>query len=392
MTPGYKRTLLASYLGFVTQAVINNLAPLLFVIFQQEYDLSVSQIGFLVTFNFAVQIVVDFLGGRYADRIGYKRCILAACIFSAVGLVGLTCLPALLGNAYLGLLTAIAVYAIGSGLIEVLINPVVDALPLDAKSAALSLVHSFYCWGHMLVVILTTAFFYFFGTEHWKLVTVLWALIPAANFLLFAVSPLPPIHAEGQSQGMSRLVRSGIFWLLVILMICSGASEQAMSQWASYFAERGLGVSKTMGDLLGPCLFAFLMGISRLIYGIFGEKIPLRGFLYVSGGLCIASYLLAVFAPHPVLGLLGCGICGLSVGIMWPGIIGLAPDYCPGGGTAMFALLALAGDVGCSSGPSVVGLVSSAFDGELKAGLLAAIVFPLVLVVGIRRLRKHSMK
>lgn len=388
MKAEHRLTLCASYIGYITQAIVNNLAPLLFVIFQRQYGLTVAQIGFLVTFNFGAQILVDFLAARYAERIGYKKCVIAAHIFSAAGLLGLGILPELVGNAYLGLILAIAIYAVGSGLIEVLVSSIVQALPLDAKSAAMSLLHSFYCWGHMLVVILTTVFFHFFGTENWKWVAALWALIPLGNVFLYAKSSVQVSQSKEKGQPPGKLLRKKVFWLFVLLMVCSGASEQAMSQWASYFAEQGLGVSKTAGDLLGPCLFALLMGLSRLIYGIFGEKIPLKGFISASGLLCVAGYSLAVFAPHPLLNLLGCGVCGMSVGIMWPGVFSLAAEHAPGGGTAMFGLLALAGDLGCSTGPSVVGAVSSGFDGELKAGLLAAIAFPLMLVMGIQLLRR----
>lgn len=384
----YQRTLYASYIGYITQAVVNNLAPLLFVIFQQEFGISVGKIGFLVTYNFGVQILVDLLGARYAEGIGYKRCIMAAHIFSTVGLVGLGVFPGLLPDPYVGLLLAITVYAVGGGLLEVLVSPIVEALPTQGKSAAMSLLHSFYCWGHALVVILTTVFLKLAGTAHWRLVTVLWALVPAANVFLFAASPVRQLSEDGASMPMKKLLGTKLFWLLALLMICSGASEQAMSQWASFFAEMGLQVDKAAGDLLGPCMFAILMGASRWFYGTRGDKIPLRRFIALSGCLCVCSYLVAVFSPWPVLSLIGCGLCGLSVGILWPGVFSIASQTCPQGGTTMFALLALAGDLGCAGGPSVVGLVSEGFGGELKAGLLAAIVFPVVLVTGIRALRR----
>lgn len=379
----YKRTLIASYVGYITQAIVNNLAPLLFVIFQKEYGLTVAQIGFLVTFNFGVQIAVDLLSARFAERIGYRRCIVAAHIFSAVGLIGLGVFPDVLGSPYAGLLLAVAVYAVGGGLIEVLVSPIVEALPTEGKSAAMSLLHSFYCWGHALVVILTTVLFRIAGTESWRLVTALWALVPLANVFLFASSPIRVLTEAGEALPMRKLLRMGLFWLSVLLMICSGAAEQAMSQWASYFAERGLGVSKTAGDLLGPCSFALLMGLSRWFYGTKGGKIPLETFILCSGGVCIVSYLIAVFSPMPLVSLIGCGLCGLSVGIMWPGVFSLSASRCAKGGTAMFALLALAGDVGCASGPTVVGTVSQWFGGELKAGLLAAVAFPTALMIGI---------
>lgn len=388
MNKRYKRTLYASYLGYITQAIINNFAPLLFVTFQKEYAISVTQIGFLVTFNFAVQIVIDMIAAKYVEKIGYKPAIIAAHVFCTAGLIGLGIFPDIMENPYTGLLLAITIYAVGGGLIEVLVSPIVEALPMDAKSAAMSLLHSFYCWGHVAVVILSTVFFQTIGIENWRHLAWIWALVPFFNIFLYAGAPIKVLVEEGEALPSRKLFRMGLFWLLFVLMICSGASEQAMSQWASFFAESGLKVSKTMGDLLGPCMFAILMGISRTFYGIMGERIPLKKFISLSSVLCVFSYLLAVFAPHPVLSLVGCAICGLSVGIMWPGVFSLAAEYCPKGGTAMFAFLALAGDVGCSGGPSVVGAISDAFGGELKAGLLVAIIFPILLLIGVNALRK----
>lgn len=388
MEKKYRRTLYASYLGYATQAIVNNLAPLLFVTFQKEYDITVGQIGFLVTFNFAVQILVDFLAAKYVERIGYKVSIVAAHICSVIGLAGLGIFPDLLGNPYAGLLLAITVYAVGGGLIEVLVSPIVQALPMDEKSAAMSLLHSFYCWGHVAVVILSTVFFVTVGISHWRILTFLWALVPLANTFIYAGAPIRVLVEEEKALPMGKLFRMKLFWLFFFLMICSGASEQAMSQWASYFAENGLKVSKTMGDLLGPCMFAVLMGVSRAFYGIKGEKIPLKKFITVSSILCGISYVIAVFSPNPVLSLAGCALCGLSVGIMWPGVFSLAAEFCPQGGTAMFGLLALAGDIGCGGGPSVVGSISGLFDNNLKAGLFAAIVFPAALLVMVNLLHK----
>lgn len=383
MDRGYKRTLCASCIGYITQAIVNNLAPLLFVIFQREFEVSVAKIGFLVTYNFCAQITVDFLAAKYAEKIGYKRCIVAAHIFSAVGLIGLGVLPSLLPDPYLGLLLAITVYAVGGGLIEVLVGPIVEALPIDQKSGAMSFLHSFYCWGHALVVILTTVYFHCAGTAAWRLVTILWAVIPAANAVLFAASPILTFATGEEPLSMKRLFSVKIFWVFVLLMLCAGASEQAMSQWASYFAERGLNVDKTLGDLFGPCMFALLMGVSRSVYAAMSSRMSLNKVLVGCGVLCIVSYLLAVFSPLPILSLAGCGLCGFSVGVMWPGVFSLSAQKYPQGGTTMFALLALAGDLGCASGPSTVGVVSEITDGRLQTGLLAAIVFPLLLIIGI---------
>lgn len=386
----YKRTLYASYLGYITQAIVNNLAPLLFVTFQKEYDISVAQIGFLVTFNFAVQMLVDILAAKYVERIGYKKSILAAHFCAAAGLIGMGVLPDITGNAYLGLLAAIVIYAIGGGLIEVLVSPIVQALPMDEKSAAMSLLHAFYCWGHVMVVVLSTVFFRVAGIENWRILAAVWALVPIFNFFLYAGAPIKVLVEEEKAIPVKKLFGMKLFWCFFLLMICSGASEQAMSQWASYFAENGLKVSKTMGDLLGPCMFAVLMGASRTFYGMKGNKIPLKKFISWSSLLCAGSYLIAVFSPNPVLSLIGCGLCGLSVGIMWPGVFSLAAEYCPQGGTAMFAFLALAGDIGCAGGPSVVGGISGIFHGNLKMGLLAAILFPVILIIGVNALKGNT--
>lgn len=385
MEPKYKKTLYASYIGYITQAIINNLAPLLFVLFQQEFGISVGQIGLLVTYNFAIQILTDFLGARYAERIGYKKCIVAAHVLSALGLAGLGVLPDILGKPYLGLLVSVTVYAVGGGLLEVLVSPIVEALPTEGKSASMSLLHSFYCWGHGLVVVLSTLFFRVAGTEQWRLLPVIWALVPALNTFLFAASPIRMLSEAGEGHTFRQLFGMKLFWVFVILMICAGASEQAMSQWASFFAEKGLRVDKTTGDLLGPCMFAILMGLSRWFYGKMGDKIPLKRYIVISGALCVASYLIAVFVPSPLISLVGCGLCGLSVGILWPGIFSIAADKCPRGGTAMFGLLALAGDIGCASGPAVVGSLAEGSFG-MKAGLLAAMIFPLTLILMVRLL------
>lgn len=390
MDTRYRRTLCASYLGYVSQAIINNLAPLLFVTFRKSFGLSLSQIGFLVTYNFGMQIFVDLLAARFAERIGYKKCIVAAHIFCAAGLVCLGVLPSVMPSPYLGLLAAITVYSAGGALIEVLVSPIVEALPLDGKSGAMSLLHSFYCWGHALVVLVSTVFLGIFGTDSWPLLAVVWAAIPLGNVFLFALSPVLTLHQEEKRMPIKKLFGVRIFWLFVILMICSGASEHAMGQWSSYFAEVGLGVGKTLGDLLGPCMFAVLMGTARVVYAALSNRISLNKVLIASGILCIFSYLMAISAPHPVLRLIGCGLSGLSVGVMWPGVFSTAAERYPQGATTMFALLALAGDVGCASGPSLVGWVSDLCSGDLRFGILAALIFPAVLIVGILFLNKKK--
>lgn len=378
----YKHTRYASYLGYITQAIVNNLPPLLFIIFRNDFGISLEKIGLLISINFGVQIFVDLLAAKYVDRIGYKFASVAAHIFCAAGLLGLGIFPRIFPNAYMGILLAIVINAIGGGLIEVLVSPIVEALPGDEKESAMSLLHSFYCWGHVGVVILSTVFFNMLGLKSWVYLPIMWSVIPIFNIFLFSKVPIRTLTEEGSSMSLRKLCKVKLFWLLFILMVCSGASEQAMSQWASLFAEMGLKVSKNMGDLLGPCAFAILMGISRTIYGFWGSKMNLIKTIAASGFLCVISYLLAVFSPVPIIALLGCAMCGFAVGIMWPGVFSLSSKHYPQGGIGMFAILALAGDVGCSAGPGLVGLVSNS-SGNLKNGLLTAIVFPVLLILGI---------
>ena len=376
----YNHTIYASYLAFVTQAVVNNLAPLLFLIFQDEFKINIEKVTLLITVNFCVQLTVDFLASQFADKIGMRRCIVFAHVSSVLGLVGLAVLPSIIPNAYVGLLMAVVLYAIGSGLIEVLVSPTVEACPTENKAAVMSFLHSFYCWGSVAVVLLTTAFIYFFGADNWRIVVCLWALIPFFNAFCFLFVPIATLTPDGDSSSAKELFSSKIFWIFILMMITAGASELSMNQWASKFAEEGLGVGKLAGDLAGPCLFAILMGTARVFYSKMSDKVSLLPFIVASSFLCVVSYLLASLSPTPVLSLVGCALCGFSVGIMWPGIYSIAASRIPKGGTAMFGFLALAGDLGCTTGPTVVGMVAGAFGDNLRVGLLFATVFPVLLI------------
>lgn len=380
----FQRTMYACFVGYVVQAVVNNFVPLLFVMFQDSYQIPLSKITLLITVNFVFQLVIDMGSAGFVDKIGYKASIMIAHICAAVGLVALTILPEIFSDPFVGILVSVMIYAVGGGLLEVLISPIVEACPTPNKEKAMSLLHSFYCWGHMGVVLLSTAFFSIFGISNWKIMAIIWAVIPAVNCIVFFTAPIYSLQEEGE-KGLTirELLSKGIFWVMILLMVCAGASEQAVSQWASTFAEQGLGVSKTIGDLAGPMSFAFMMGLSRLFYGKYGDKINLDTFMSGSAVLCVISYLCICFAPHPVLSLAGCAVCGFSVGILWPGTFSKAAAAIKGDGTAMFAFFALAGDLGCSSGPTLAGFVSSHFGNNLKAGILAAIVFPVLLLVGM---------
>ena len=387
----YKKTIYACFIGYIVQAIVNNFVPLLFLTFNRTYGIPLSRITMLVTFNFGLQLLVDLISVTFVDRIGYRVSMILAHILAATGLILLTILPDVTPDPFIGLLIAIMVYAVGGGLLEVLVSPVVEACPTDNKETAMSLLHSFYCWGHVGVVLLSTLFFHFAGIGNWKIMALLWALIPLFNTFLFTRVPIASLVAEGE-QGMTirELFGEKVFWVLMVMMICSGASEQAVSQWASALAEKGLGISKTLGDLLGPMTFAILMGSARAFYGKFGDRIDLEKFMAGSAILCCASYLMIALIPAPMVALLGCAICGLSVGIMWPGSFSIASASMRRGGTALFALLALGGDLGCSSGPTLVGTVSGLFNDNLRIGILIALVFPAGLLLAIRLRRKLS--
>lgn len=388
----YNHTIYASYLGYITQAIVNNFAPLLFLTFQNMFHISLEKISLLVTVNFGVQLLTDMLAVKYVDKIGYRISAVFAHIMSAVGLIGLAVFPYIFPSEYIGLIIAVVCYAIGGGLIEVLISPIVEACPTERKEAAMSLLHSFYCWGQVFVVVFSTLFFSVTGIKNWRVLACIWALIPLINSFCFSKVPIAVLVDEAEKMPLFEMFKNKLFWLFIILMICSGASEHSMSQWASAFAESGLKVSKTIGDLAGPCLFATFMGISRVFYSKYSEKISLHRFMVGSGVLCITGYLLASLSSNPAVGFIGVGIIGLSVGILWPGTFSIAAKGIPRGGTAMFALLALAGDLGCSAGPTVVGMVSGAYNDDLRKGILYAIFFPFLLLVGLSLYKKLKVR
>ena len=377
----YKTTMVSCFVGYIVQAIIVNFAPLLFITFQNTYNIPLSQITFLVAINFVVQFTVDFISAHFVDKIGYRTSIIIAHIAAALGLIFLTVLPEIM-PPFIGILISTIIYAIGGGIIEGLISPIMESCPTENKEKAMSLLHSFYSWGQAGVVLLSTLFFKFIGIENWRILSLIWALIPIVNTFVFIKTPIAPLIPENES-GMStkELFLNKTFWLLMIMMACSGASEQAVSQWASAFAEKGLNISKTAGDLAGPMAFAILMGSVRAFYGKYGDRINLDRFMKLSTVLCIASYLMITLSPSPIISLIGCGLCGISVAIMWPGTLSKASAALRKGGTLLFGMLALAGDFGCTSGPTVAGIVSDLFGGDMKVGFLAAMVFPVVLLV-----------
>ena len=383
MRKNYRKTLLACYLGFITQAITANFAPLLFLKFHTDYRITLGKIALIPTAFFLTQLLIDVFCARFVDTIGYRRSVVISGIASGLGLAGLAFIPERFADPFVGILLCVVVYAIGSGLIEVLASPIVEACPFEHKDAVMSLLHSFYCWGAVGVIVLSTLFFALFGMERWRILACIWALIPLYNIYNFATCPIERLTEEGKGMSIGALFKTPLFWLAIVLMVCAGASELSMAQWASAYTEAALGFSKTLGDLVGPCLFAVMMGVSRVIYGKLGAKLDLSRFMLGSGILCLCCYLLASLSANPVWGLLGCVLCGFSVGIMWPGTISITSPRLPQGGTALFALLAMAGDLGGAFGPSLVGAVTQRAGDDLRIGMLAGSVFPLVLIAAL---------
>ncbi len=379
--PNYQKTKRACYLGFITQAISANFAPLLFLKFHNDYHISLGNIALISIFFFFTQLVVDLFCAKFVDKIGYRICIVASQICASIGLVGLAFLPDMLPNPFMGIICSVITYAIGSGLIEVLCSPIVEACPFENKEATMSLLHSFYCWGSVGTILITSVFFLLFGMEHWKWIAVIWALIPAINVYNFATCPIEYLVDEGNGMGIRQLFYKPMFWVAICLMICSGASELAMAQWASAYTESALGLSKTLGDLAGPCMFAVTMGISRVIFGKYGERMNLMKYMVGSGFLCVICYLLASLSANPIVGLIGCIVCGFSVGIMWPGTISISSKKFPMGGTTMFALLAMAGDLGGSIGPGIVGHITQMASDDIRVGMRMGLIFPVILLL-----------
>lgn len=394
--PNYKKTLIACYLGFITQAISANFAPLLFLTFKGTYGISLEMIALVPMVFYLTQLLVDLVATKFADIIGYRTCVVTSQVVSAAGLILMAILPDILPNPFVGIMLSVVLYAIGSGLIEVLVSPIVEACPFENKAGVMSLLHSFYCWGAVGVILGSTLFFAVFGTEHWQILTLIWAVVPLVNTINFISCPIERLVEDGEGMRIGQLLRLPLFWLMIALMICAGASEVTMAQWASAFTESALGVSKTIGDLAGPCLFAILMGLARVFYGKKSEKLDLAKVMMGCGALCVVCYLLASLSSISVVGLIGCALCGLSVGIMWPGTISISSQKCPKGGTAMFAFLALAGDLGATVSPAMVGWIAEAVGGNLKTGLLVATVFPIGLIVGlillVKKFGKHIQR
>lgn len=388
----FKATIAASCMGYFTQAILINFAPLLFITFRNEFGLSLAQLSVLIATNFATELIIDFLGTKYVSKIGYRRSVIIAQALSVIGLCMIPIMPKLMSNKFFALEIAMIFCGLGGGLIEVLISPIVEACPTKRKSAIMSMLHSFYCWGQMGVVLLSTIYFRTVGIENWEYLSLIWAIVPFIDLILFCFVPINTLVEESEESSFRDLVKQKIFWVFLVMMLCAGATELSMSQWASAFAEAGLGVEKWIGDLLGPCLFAVCMGTTRVFYAANSHKIGLKKGIFISAGICVVSYLIAVFSPIPIISLLGCTLCGVGSGMLWPGTYSIATNRMPKGGVPMFGLLALAGDLGCLTGPYLTGMMSTAFGGNLKAGFLFSLIFPITLMVMVFILMKYFKK
>lgn len=382
MAKNYEKTIRACFIGYIVQAIVNNFAPLLFITFQTTYDIPLAQITTLITINFALQLMTDLAAAYFTDKIGYRASVLIAHTMAALGLIGLAVFPSVMPSPFVGLVMAVVLYAIGGGLLEVIVSPMVEACPSEHKDRTMSMLHSFYCWGSVGVILVSTLVFWLFGIQNWRILAALWAIVPIANGIAFINVPIISMEeSTGESTPMSQLFKIKMFWIFIVLMCCAGASELVISQWASAFAEKALGISKSLGDLLGPTLFAVLMGLSRVVYGKYGDKIGLDRMMILSCALCVIAYLMIALFDSAVIGLTGIAISGFAVGIMWPGTYSKAAGVMKGGGTAMFAFLALAGDLGCTSGPTFAGWTAAVFGDNLKVGILCATVFPAVMLL-----------
>ncbi len=374
----YKHTVLTCYIAYISSACANNLASLLFIIFQDDFGLSTVQLATIVSLNFFTQIIVDFLGAKYIDKVGYRATAIIASGFLIFGIAGLGALPTIIDNTFLALCISSLIYAIGSALYEVIISPIVEALPGEHKEKAMTILHSFYCWGHLGVVILSTAFLVAFP-EIWYVLPIIWSIVPLLALLMFTKIPIKTLNDDAPSMKIGTLFSTKLFWLFIVLMICGGAAEMTMAQWSSLFGESELGLSKLMSNLLGPCFFALMMALTRTIYGKYSDKMPLVKVLTLASVVTVTGYLMVAFIPEPYIALFGCGIVGIGVALYWPGTLSVAAKALPMGGASMFALLALFGDVGCSVGPQITAFVAESFGNNMKIGFVGALIFPIVI-------------
>lgn len=375
----YLPTKLAGYVGFIVQAIVNNFLPILFIVFQDVYGLGYEKLGRLIVINFATQMFIDFITPKIIHKLGYRRAAFLCQFTACVGLCLMAVLPRFMSNTYLAIIISIVFYATGSGLMEVILSPMIEMLPTGNKSGNMAVLHSFYCWGQTVVVPLTTLMVFIFGRENWTYIPLVWAVVPFVNMFTFLRVPIVEPDSEEKQSTFLELARTPKFVVYMVMMLCAGASEIAMSQWSSLFVEQALGVSKAIGDIVGPCLFALFMALGRVIYASLSKKVSFTRLLIWLNLLCFICYVMVALCHIAVLSLVFCALCGLSVSISWPGIYSAGARTFKTGGAVMFSAFAMCGDTGCALGPGLVGLVAEYTN--LNVGFLVAAVFPLIMVI-----------
>ncbi len=379
MEKSYKSTKSACYIGYIVQAIVNNFLPILFIVFQKKYGLGYEKLGRIILVNFLIQILSDTITPIIVRAIGYRGCAILCHGLCATGLVMLSVLPTVIGDTYVAILLSVIIYAFGSGIIEVIISPMIELIPTKNKAANMAFLHSFYCWGQAFTVVCTTLLVSVFGFLNWNFIPLIWATVPFINMFFFIKVPVIEPKKETEKIKNNKFFISREFICFVVFMLCAGTSEVTMAQWASMFVQQGLGINKVTGDILGPCLFAIAMGIGRVFFGVLSGKFSYRKALVLNNILCFLCYIVVAFCKSPIPCLIACALCGFSVSLSWPGTYSLASARFPNGGTVMFSAFALFGDLGCSLGPWLLGLIADMYD--LQTGFFVCSVFPLVMVI-----------
>ncbi len=379
VTKKYFPTKLAGYVGFVVQAIVNNFLPILFIVFQNVYNLSYEKLGRLILFNFATQMFIDLITPKIIAKIGYRKAASLSQGAAAAGLILLGTLPSLMNNTYLAIIISIIIYATGSGLMEVILSPMIEMLPTGNKSGNMAVLHSFYCWGQAFTVLVTTGLVFLFGFKQWYFIPAIWAIIPFLNMFSFLRVPIVQPSPDEKMSTFSELVKKPLFLVYMVMMFCAGASEIAMAEWASIFAQNALGVSKAIGDITGPCAFALFMGTGRVVYAKLSKKVSFTKMLVILNIFCFVCYMVVAVCKIPIIALIFCAVCGFTVSISWPGIYSAGARTFTTGGAVMFSVFAMCGDTGCALGPWLIGVLADKFS--LNVGFAAASVFPLVMVI-----------
>ena len=402
----YKSTIAACYIGSFVQAIIVNTTPILFIPLREQFGLTFQQMGLLVLINFISQVGCDILFSNAIDKYGFRRFVVAAHGLAVVGLVLFAASPLLFDRPFAGFVTATIIFSGSGGLLELLLSPIVNAIPTDEKAGAMSVLHSFYSWGQAAVILLTTVLLFVFGRAWWQWIILIWTLVPLFNFFFLMRVPFAPNVPEEQRQGMDKILLKPFFIAALATILCGAAAELCISQWASAYLEEAMRLPKVVGDVGGVCLFAVMMGVGRLFYGMYGKKINVSLMMLIGTVGAAACYITVALSGTAVLSLLACGLCGLCVSLLWPGTLVVASEHYPLAGAWMFAILA-AGDIGASAGPWLMGVVAeqahrlpflsglltqgmSPDQLGLRAAMLVSALFPIIAFFCLRWMRKRT--